>query len=104
MQYIHSKEEFEQALKDANGIILADFFATWCWPCKMIAPILEEISREHPEITVLKIDVDEVQDLAQEYEISSIPTIYIWKNHELTDWYVGAYPKDFYEQKIQSLS
>ena len=102
VQAINSKEEFDKILEETNWIIIADFFATWCGPCKMLWPIIEELSEEHKEIKFIKIDVDEVPELAAEYQISSIPTVFLWYNHELKEGFLGAYPKDFYEEKIEN--
>jgi thioredoxin 1 len=101
VQAISSKEEFDNLLKEKSWVIIADFYATWCWPCKVLAPIMEELSEEHPEVTFVKVDVDEVWELAEEYWISSIPTVFIWYNHEIQEGFLGAYPKDFYEDKIE---
>lgn len=100
---ISSKELFDNELQNANGPIIVDFFASRCWPCKMLSPVIDELSNEHPEITFLKVDVDEVPELAHEYGITAMPTIIFWKNHELTDAFIWANPKDFYENKINTL-
>ena len=78
LTHINNKEEFEQ--KIANGTVLVDFFATWCGPCKMLAPVLEQLANEMPEIEILKIDVDQVSDVAKEYGIMSIPTLILFKD------------------------
>jgi len=72
--------EFENIIKE-NEIVLVDFFATWCGPCKMIAPIIEELSEMNlPNTAVVKVDVDEERELAMKFNISSIPTIIIFKD------------------------
>jgi len=101
VQAITSKEEFDTVLKETEGVIIADFYATWCGPCKVLGPVLEELSGEYPEVKFIKVDVDEVPDLAGEYGISSIPTVFIGKNHIIEEGFLGAYPKDFYEDKIE---
>lgn len=78
--YIKSKEQFEEEIK--NGITLVDFYATWCGPCSMLAPLLEQLSEE-TNIKILKIDVDELSDLAEQYRIMSIPTLYLFKDGKL---------------------
>ena len=77
LKHINSKAEFEENIN--NGTVLVDFFATWCGPCKMLSPVLEEIAKE-TDVLVLKIDVDEVGDLAAEYAIQAVPTLILFKN------------------------
>lgn len=72
-----NKEDFEKFLKEDKGIAIIDFFATWCGPCKMIAPVLEEISNE---INVMKIDIDEERDFSIDMGIEVVPTLLIYKN------------------------
>lgn len=101
-QHITSKLEFEQILKDFDGVLLVDFFATWCGPCKMLAPIMEELAGQYDtsKVKILKVDVDQVPELAQEYGIVSIPTVFIGVNHQIAEGFLGAHPKEFYEEKI----
>lgn len=87
LNHINSKEEFEQ--KIANGTVLVDFFATWCGPCKMLTPVLEQLANEMPEIEILKIDVDQVSDVAKEYGIMSIPTLILFKDGVKQNTQVG---------------
>lgn len=84
LKHVKSKEEFLEAVKE--GKVLVDFFATWCGPCQMLAPLLEEISKE---VDVVKVDVDEVSELAREYGIASIPTLYLFVNGEVAKKSVG---------------
>lgn len=102
IQHVTSKMEFEQTLKSFDGVLLVDFFATWCGPCKMLAPVMENLAEQYDtnKVKILKVDVDQVPELAQEYGIVSIPTVFIGKNHQLEESFLGAYPKEFYEEKI----
>lgn len=102
VQHINSKLEFEQILKSFDGVLLVDFFATWCGPCKMLAPVMEELADQYDtsKVKILKVDVDQVPELAQEYGIVSIPTVFIGSNHQISDNFLGVHPKEFYEEKI----
>lgn len=71
-----SENEFDKEVLQSEKPVLVDFFATWCGPCMMLAPIMEEIEKEHPEIKVCKVNVDECPDLAARYEISTIPRVF----------------------------
>ncbi len=77
----------------ANGITLVDFWAEWCAPCRMVTPIVEELSTEMPEITFAKMNVDENNNVPQTYGITAIPTLVLFKNGELVDRVVGLLPK-----------
>ena len=69
--------------------VLVDFWATWCGPCRMLAPILEELSGQHPELKIVKVDVDENRELALRYGIESIPTLLVFKGGQVADRSVG---------------
>ena len=94
MSVIHATNaNFNEIVLGSDIPVLVDFFATWCGPCRMIAPILEEIAAEHPEYKIVKIDVDEEPDLATRFGVMSIPTLLVFKNGELVSTTVGAQPK-----------
>lgn len=86
--------EFENEVLNGKGIALVDLFADWCGPCQMIAPIIEEISNEKTDVSFFKINVDDTPEVAMKYGVSSIPTLLIFKDGELLNKAVGAYPKD----------
>ena len=86
--------EFENEVLNGKGIALVDLFADWCMPCQMIAPIIEEISNEKAEVNFFKVNVDETPEVAIKYGVSSIPTLLIFKDGELVNKAVGAYPKE----------
>lgn len=89
--HIKDKDDLLQKLTDAGDqLVVIDFFATWCGPCKMISPKLEELAGEHSNIHILKIDVDECEDLAMEYNISSMPTFVFIKNKVVISTFAGA--------------
>ena len=91
-------------LKSGAQPLVVDFWATWCGPCRMIAPIIAELAQEYDgRITVGKCDVEENEELAEEFAIRNIPTILFFKNGEIVDKLVGAVSKAKLEEKFQSL-
>ena len=91
------EEKYEELIKE--GLVVVDFYATWCGPCKMIGPVLEDLSQEL-DIKVIKVDVDEHLELAKQFGIMSVPTILIYKNNEIIDKLIGFMPKDELKEKI----
>ena len=92
---------FESEVLNCDKTVLVDFWATWCGPCRMIAPIVEEIAQEYAEsVKVGKVNVDEERELAINYRIESIPTIMIFKNGKLTDTVIGYRSKEELEKLL----
>lgn len=89
-----TKDNFTEQVKNNPKPVLLDFWAPWCGPCRMVAPIVEEIAGEHPEITVGKINVDEEMELAMEFGIVSIPTLIVMKGGSVAEKAVGYLPKN----------
>ena len=94
MSLIHVTKDNFAEVKASDKPVLLDFFATWCGPCRMIVPFIEQIANEHPEYVIAKIDVDEEPELAQQFGIQSIPTLVVIKNGEVVNTAMGARPKD----------
>lgn len=90
-----SDSNFEEEVKE--GVVMVDFWAPWCAPCRMVAPVLDELSTEYEgKLKIAKINVDENPKVAQQYSVTSIPTLIIFKNGELAERTVGAGPKQHY--------
>ena len=92
-------ETFDQEVLQAGQTVLVDFYADWCGPCKMMAPVVEELAGEEPGVKVCKINIDEEMAIAQRYGVMSIPTFIAFKNGEVAGKQVGAMPKS----KLQEL-
>ena len=91
VKQIKSLEELDEEFKNAGSkAVLVDFFATWCGPCKMIAPKLEMWSKNYTNVIVVKVDVDEAEDVAAKYEISAMPTFKVFKNGQQVENLLGA--------------
>lgn len=86
-----NETDFKEKIND--GIVLIDFFADWCSPCKMVSPILEEISKEREDIKIYKVNVDENQKITMDYGVQSIPTLILFINGQKQDTVIGALPK-----------
>ena len=94
MSVIHvTKENFEELVLKSENKVLLDFWATWCGPCQMIAPVLEEIAAEREDITVAKIDVDKEMELAIRFGIASIPTLIVMDKGQAVNKLIGFRPK-----------
>ncbi|SJZ55539.1 thioredoxin [Anaerorhabdus furcosa] len=88
-----TKENFETEVLNSKEPVLVDFFATWCGPCKMLSPVIEEIANEAQGYKVFKLDVDEQEELAAKYGVMTIPTLIVFKNGQPVQTSVGFKPK-----------
>lgn len=94
MAIIHiNNENFEQEVLKSEKPVLVDFFATWCGPCKMLSPILDQVAAERSDIKVCKIDVDQQPELAARYNVMSIPTLLVVRDGQVVNQALGALPK-----------
>ena len=89
-----TQDNFQQEVLNSDKPVLLDFWASWCGPCRMVGPIIDEIAGEHPEIKVGKINVDEQQELAAAFKIMSIPTLMVVKDGKVINQAMGVRPKD----------
>lgn len=94
MSVIHADQNnFQEIVINSDKPVLVDFWATWCGPCRMIAPILDELAEENPDVKIVKVDVDENPELARKYEVMSIPALFVIKNGEVVAHSLGVRPK-----------
>lgn len=99
-----SKQNFDNEVVNNKGVVLVDFWATWCGPCKMFAPVMDEIASEnHPDLKVGKVDVDNEPDLASQFKVMSIPTVGIFKDGKLVSTSVGVKSKKEIMQMVDQL-
>ena len=102
MARLINSSEFAALLQE-DKLLVVDFYATWCGPCKKLSPTLDEVSEEFAgQVNIVKVDVDESEDLAMDYGIRSVPTVLFFKNGQQVDKFVGALPKSEIVTKIQA--
>ena len=90
-----TKDNFQAEVLNADKTVLVDFWASWCGPCRMLSPVVDEIAAEHPELKVCKVNVDDEPELAGQFGVMSIPTLLVFKDGKLANQSVGVRPKDF---------
>lgn len=104
MAHLVTDQNFDKEVLQASHPVLVDFYADWCGPCKMIAPLVEELAKEYEgKATIVKLNVDENMDTSQKYGVMSIPTLIFFKDGKEVDRVVGALPKDALAEKLDSL-
>lgn len=101
MTVLHTdKNGFKKEVLDHKGLVLVDFYADWCGPCKMTEPVIDELAKEQTEMKFVKINVDENQELTSTYQIFSIPTFMIFKDGQALSQFVGAMGKEGFLAEI----
>lgn len=98
-----TNEEFEKNVKSSDKIVFVDFYADWCGPCRMMAPVVEEISEEVDGVDFYKVNCDDEQELASKYEVMTIPTLLILKKGEQIKEFIGVTDKDEIIEELNSL-
>ena len=102
MAKVISSEEFNNLVENVEAVVVVDFFATWCGPCKMLAPVFQEVANEFEgKVKFYKIDIDESLDIARQFSVSTVPTVIIFKNGEPLERLVGFMPKENLVSKIK---
>ena len=93
-EVIKTADEFQTKVLEAKTPVLVDFFATWCGPCRMVAPVIDEIATEKAgQVTVYKVDIDQSPDLACKYQVSRVPTLIVFENGQIKNARLGAQPQ-----------
>lgn len=98
IKHITNEEEFNEYIKE--GLVLIDFFATWCGPCKLLSPVIEQVERQHQDLKVVKVDVDEAPFIAAKYGIQAIPTLFLLKDGQVINQGMGYMNKNQLENFI----
>ena len=96
-----TEDNFDELVLNSGKTCVVDMFATWCGPCKMMSPIIDEIAEENDDVIVGKVDVDENGELAMQFNVMSIPTILIFKNGELAETFIGLQSKETILNAVQ---
>ncbi len=95
-----NKDQFQKEVVEKKGLVMVDFYADWCGPCKLTSPIIEELSEEHSDVSFVKVNIDNNQELASQYSVFSIPTFIVFKDGNLATQFVGAMGKEGFEEQL----
>ncbi|HBU27603.1 TPA: thioredoxin [Candidatus Uhrbacteria bacterium] len=93
-------QNFDEKVTNAEGVVVVDFWAPWCGPCKMMSPVVEELVEEMKNVTIAKVNVDENQELSMQFNVLSIPTFIIFKGGQAVDQFAGAMGKDALKARV----
>ena len=100
---VGTSQNWKKEVEQSNVPVMVDFWASWCGPCRMVSPVIDALGRKHEgKIKIVKVNVDENQDLATKYGIMSIPTIMLFNNGKLIDQAIGAAPAEYFEEFLRN--
>ena len=102
MAFVFTNQNFKEEAVNSDKLVVVDFYADWCGPCKMMAPIIEALAKEMPDVKIGKLNVDNAQDIARTYGVMNIPTVIFLKGGEVVEKIVGVAPRDTLVEKINS--
>lgn len=102
MSRIINTEEFNVEVENASETTVVDFFATWCGPCKMLAPVFDELSGDIDDAKFLKVDIDKSLELARKFQVTTVPTVIVFKDGEEAERLVGFIPKQKLEDMVKA--
>ncbi|MGX9757096.1 thioredoxin [Clostridioides difficile] len=103
MAKVINTSEFRSSVEGSKGVVVVDFFATWCGPCNMLAPVFTELGEDmKDEARFVKVDIDESLEIAQQFSVSTVPTMIIFKDGEPVETLIGFMPKNKIEMKVKS--
>ncbi|MEA3311703.1 MAG: thioredoxin [candidate division WOR-3 bacterium] len=101
---VKTAEEFKKEVLEADLPVVVDFWATWCQPCQILGPVMEELAADYDgRAKIVKVNVDEARELAQNHQVMSIPTVVFFKQGEIKDRSIGAVPKQILAEKLDAL-
>ncbi|MCR4330138.1 MAG: thioredoxin [Candidatus Roizmanbacteria bacterium] len=103
MQHITDPKVFEKEVLKSEKPVIVDFYADWCGPCRVLAPTIEELDKARKDILVVKVNVDEAQDLAMQYRVMSIPTVLLFNDGKVAKQFVGVQSKNAFEDAVAEL-
>mgnify|MGYP005750404359 FL=1 len=104
MEVLHINEnEFQKEVMESSKPVLLDFYASWCGPCKMLAQVLEELAQEQDAFKIVKVDIDQNRALTKQWDISTVPSVFMIKGGEVKDSAVGFLPKAVLRQRMEAL-
>lgn len=96
-----TQQNFESEVINYPGKVLVDFWASWCGPCQMLSPIIDEISQLFPDLKIVKVDIDSQSDLANQYQVTSIPQVIIFENGKIKNTIIGFHQKKDYLETLK---